>query len=147
MYWASVGDSRIYIIRGTQIQQVTKDHNYGLRLEQMKAAGRITEEEVTAARHKEALISFLGMGNVSLMDINTAPFEMQFGDVIMICSDGITKTLPDAQIRKIITAEEVKLEKKAEALITAATRMNTHSQDNTSVVLICYREKDIRENS
>ena len=65
----------------------------------------------------------------------------------MICSDGITKTLPDAQIRKIITAEEVKLEKKAEALITAATRMNTHSQDNTSVVLICYREKDIRENS
>lgn len=147
LYWASVGDSRIYIIRGTQIQQVTKDHNYGLRLEQMKAAGRITEEEVTAARHKEALISFLGMGNVSLMDINTAPFEMQFGDVIMICSDGITKTLPDAQIRKIITAEEVKLEKKAEALITAATRMNTHSQDNTSVVLICYREKDIRENS
>ncbi len=147
LYWASVGDSRIYIIRGTQIQQVTKDHNYGFRLEQMRDAGQITETEFMAARHKEALISFLGMGNVALMDINTAPFEMRFGDVVMICSDGITKTLPDAQIRKIITAEEVKLEKKAEALITAATRMNTHSQDNTSVVLICYRENDIRETS
>ena len=144
LYWASVGDSRIYIIRGTQIQQVTRDHNYKLRLDEMVAAGQISEEEAAAARHKEALISFLGMGNVSLMDINTVPFEMQFGDVIMLCSDGITKTLPDAQIRQIITADEVKPEQKAEALIEAAIHANTHSQDNTSVVLLCYQEKDIK---
>ena len=144
LYWASVGDSRIYIIRGTQIQQVTRDHNYKLRLDEMVAAGQISEEEAAAARHKEALISFLGMGNVSLMDINTVPFEMQFGDVIMLCSDGITKTLPDAQIRQIITADAVKPEQKAEALIEAAIHANTHSQDNTSVVLLCYQEKDIK---
>lgn len=144
LYWASVGDSRIYIIRGTQIQQVTRDHNYKLRLQEMVEAGQISLEEAAAAKHKEALISFLGMGNVSLMDINTAPFEMQFGDVIMLCSDGITKTLPDAQIRQIITADAVKPEQRAEALIEAAIHANTHSQDNTSVVLICYQEKDIK---
>lgn len=144
LYWASVGDSRIYIIRGGQIRQVTRDHNYGLRLQEMRAAGQITEAEFTAARHKEALISFLGMGNVSLMDINTTPFEMQFGDVVMLCSDGITKVLPDAQIRQIITADAVRPEDKAEALINAATRANTHSQDNTSVALLCYRERDIK---
>lgn len=144
LYWASVGDSRIYIIRGTQIQQVTRDHNYKLRLQEMVEAGQISPEEAAAAKHKEALISFLGMGNVSLMDINTAPFEMQFGDVIMLCSDGITKTLPDAQIRQIITADAVKPEQRAEALIEAAIHANTHSQDNTSVVLICYQERDIK---
>ena len=144
LYWASVGDSRIYIIRGTQIQQVTRDHNYKLRLQEMVEAGQISMEEAAAAKHKEALISFLGMGNVSLMDINTAPFEMQFGDVIMLCSDGITKTLPDAQIRQIITADAVKPEQRAEALIEAAIHANTHSQDNTSVVLICYQERDIK---
>lgn len=145
LYWASVGDSRIYIIRGNQIQQVTRDHNYELRLREMIAVGQITQKEFIAARHKEALISFLGMGNISLMDISTVPFEMQFGDVVMLCSDGITKTLPDAQIRRIITADAVKPEKKAEALIDAAIHVNTHSQDNTSVVLIYYQEKDIKD--
>lgn len=147
LYWASVGDSRIYIIRGTQIQQVTTDHNYWLQLQEMVAANQITQEEAMAARHKEALISFLGMGNISRMDINTVPFEMQFGDVIMLCSDGITKTLPDAQIRRIITADAVKPEKCAQALIDAAIHANTHSQDNTSVALICYQETAIKSNS
>lgn len=36
------------------------------------------------------------------MDINEQPFEMQFGDIVLLCSDGITKTLPDDQIRDII---------------------------------------------
>jgi serine/threonine protein phosphatase PrpC len=145
LYWASVGDSRIYIVRGSQIQQVTRDHNYWLRLQEMVAAGEMSQEDAMNARHKEALISYLGMGNVSLMDINTVPFEMQYGDVVILCSDGITKTLPDAQIRKIITADEVKPEQKAEALIDAATHANTHSQDNTSVVIICYQEREIKK--
>lgn len=143
LYWASVGDSRIYIIRGNQMQQVTRDHNYWLRLNEMVASGAMTMEEAMAQKKKEALISFLGIGNVSLMDINTSPFELRFGDVVMLCSDGITKTLPDEQIKTIITADAVKPEQKAEALVEAATHANSHSQDNTSVVLIHYQEKEI----
>lgn len=144
LYWASVGDSRIYIIRNHQMQQVTRDHNYWLRLQEKVAASQMTMEEAMAQRHKEALISYLGMGNVSLMDINTEPFTMQYGDMIMLCSDGITKTLPDAQIKKIILADEVKPAQKAEALVEAATHANSHSQDNTSVVLVHYEEVDIK---
>ena len=145
LYWASVGDSRIYIIRGRQIQQVTRDHNYWLRLKEKVDAGEITEEEAMANRKKEALISYLGIGNVSLMDINTEPFEMQYGDIVMLCSDGITKTLPDDQIKNIIIADAVKPEQKAEALVEAATHANSHSQDNTSVVLIHYEEVEIKK--
>lgn len=145
LYWASVGDSRIYIIRNHQMQQVTRDHNYWLRLQEKVAAGQMTMEEAMAQRHKEALISYLGMGNVSLMDINTEPFTMQYGDMIMLCSDGITKTLPDAQIKKIILADEVRPAQKAEALVEAATHANSHSQDNTSVVLVHYEEVDIKK--
>lgn len=145
LYWASVGDSRIYIIRGNQMQQVTRDHNYWLRLQEMVAAGQMTMEEAMSKRQKEALISFLGIGNVSLMDINTTPFELKYGDVVMLCSDGITKTLPDAQIKKIITDDAVKPEQKAEALVEAATHANSHSQDNTSVALIHYQEKNIKK--
>lgn len=143
LYWASVGDSRIYIIRGDQMRQVTRDHNYWLMLEGMIADGRITREEAMMKKQKEALISFLGIGNVSLMDINRKPFEMCPGDVVMLCSDGITKTLPDEQIKKIITDPAVKPEQKAEALVEAATHANSHSQDNTSVALIQYQEREI----
>ncbi len=146
LYWASVGDSRIYIIRNHQMHQVTRDHNYWLRLQEQVAAGAMTMEEAMAQRHKEALISYLGMGNVSLMDINTEPFEMQYGDMVMLCSDGITKTLPDTQIKQIILADAVKPEQKAEALVEAATHANSHSQDNTSVVLIHYEEVELKKN-
>lgn len=145
LYWASVGDSRIYIIRGNQMQRVTRDHNYRLHLQELVLTGQISEEEADATRQKEALISYLGMGNVSLMDINSQPFEMQYGDVVMLCSDGITKTLTDEQIKKIITADAVKPEQKAKALVDAATHMNSHSQDNTTVALIHYQERDIKE--
>lgn len=145
LYWASVGDSRIYIIRGNQMKQVTRDHNYWMRLQDMVAAGKMTMEEAKAKKQKEALISFLGIGNVSLMDINTTPFELKYGDVIMLCSDGITKTLSDVQIKKIITDDAVKPEKKAEALVEAATHVNSHSQDNTTVALIHFQEKDIKK--
>lgn len=145
IYWASVGDSRIYIIRGNQMQQVTRDHNYRLHLQELVLTGQISEEEADAMRQKEALISYLGMGNVSLMDINSQPFEMQYGDVVMLCSDGITKTLTDEQIKKIITADAVKPEQKAKALVDAATHINSHSQDNTTVALIHYQERDIKE--
>ena len=148
LYWASVGDSRIYIIRGGSMKQVTRDHNYWLRLQEMVAAGQMSQEEAMGKRQKEALISFLGIGNVSLMDINTQPFEMQTGDTVMLCSDGITKTLPDEQIKKIITADIVSLEEKAKTLVRAAITNNTHSQDNTSVALLQYRDMEIkRENT
>ncbi len=145
LYCASVGDSRIYMVRNHQMDQMTRDHNYGMKLDEMVAAGQITKEEAAAHRKKEALISFLGMGNVSLMDINYDPIPLQYGDMVMLCSDGVTKTLSDGQIKKIILADAVRPAQKAEALVEAATHANSHSQDNTSVVLIHFEEVDIKK--
>ena len=145
LYWASVGDSRIYIIRGSQMRQVTRDHNYWLRLQEMVANGQMTKEEAMAKRQKEALLSFLGIGNVNLMDVNTQPFEMQYGDVVMLCSDGITKTLSDEQIHGIIVSDIVSMEDKAKTLVNAAITGNTHSQDNTSVAILQYKESIINK--
>lgn len=143
LYWASVGDSRIYILRGTEMLQVTRDHNYMLRLQELVASGQMTLEEAQSKKQKEALISFLGMGNVTLMDVNQIPFEMQYGDIILLCSDGITKTLPDYQIRDIIQNDAVSMQEKAKILVEAATRENTRTQDNTSVAILQYIESII----
>lgn len=149
LYWASVGDSRIYIIREnnnqTEMRQITRDHNYWLRLQEMVAQGKMTQEEAMGKRQKEALISFLGIGNVSLMDISTEPILMQYGDIVMLCSDGITKTLPDHQIKSIILDDKNPIEQKAVQLVEAAIHGNTHSQDNTSVAILQYRESTINK--
>ena len=105
--------------------------------------GQMTLQEAQAKKQKEALISFLGIGNVTLMDINEQPFEMQFGDIVLLCSDGITKTLPDDQIRDIIKNDAVSMKEKAKILVEAAVRGNTHSQDNTSVAILQYVETEI----
>ena len=149
LYWASVGDSRIYIIREnnnqTEMRQITRDHNYWLRLQEMVAQGKMTQEEAMGKRQKEALISFLGIGNVSLMDISTEPIPMQYGDIVMLCSDGITKTLPDHQIKSIILDDKNPIEQKAVQLVEAAIHGNAHSQDNTSVAILQYRESTINK--
>lgn len=145
LYWASVGDSRIYIIHGENMWQVTRDHNYWLRLQEMVAAGQMTQEEAMGKRQKEALISFLGIGNISLMDIKAQPYELQIGDTVMLCSDGITKTLSDNQIREIIIGDIVSMEEKAKTLVRAAVTNNTHSQDNTSVAMIQFKEVEIKK--
>lgn len=145
LYWASVGDSRIYILRGNVMRQITRDHNYELCLREMVNSGQISPEEARAQRQKEALISFLGIGNVSLMDVNDQAFELQFGDVVLLCSDGVTKTLGDEQIRDILQNDAKSMEEKAKILVEAAIRTNTYSQDNTSVAILQYVNAEIKK--
>ncbi len=145
LYWASVGDSRIYILRGNEMKQVTRDHNYLLRLQEMVASGQMTLEQAQAQKQKEALISFLGIGNVSLMDINVQPFQLQIGDTVLLCSDGIPKTLSDDRIKAIMMSDTSSIQEKASTLVLAAIRENTHSQDNTSVAILQYNNINIKE--
>ena len=58
---------------------------------------------------------------------------------------GVSSKLRHALIKKIIIDDMVKPEQKAEALVEAATHANSHSQDNTSVAMIIYEEKDIKK--
>lgn len=145
LYWASVGDSRIYILRGNEMKQVTRDHNYLLRLQELVASGQMTLEQAQAQKQKEALISFLGIGNVSLMDINDQPFQLQIGDIVLLCSDGISKTLSDDRIKAMMQSSASSIEEKARTLVMAAVRENTRSQDNTSVAILQYNNINIKE--
>ena len=97
MYFLSVGDSKIYILRDNEILAVNREHNYRLSLDEKLKKGQITKEQYIAEEDQaEALISYLGMGNVSLMDINNEPFILQENDIVLLCSDGLYS---DCQIR------------------------------------------------
>lgn len=139
LYWASVGDSRIYIWHGGKIKQITRDHNYMMRLQEMVEQGLLSQEDANTNRQREALISFLGIGDVSLMDLNSDPFELQDGDIVLLSSDGMTKVLSEDQIADILQ-EEISVQEKARKLVETAVNINVRLQDNTTVAVLQYQK-------
>ncbi len=103
LYWVSVGDSRIYILRKDEFIQITEDHTYELALKENIKAGEITEQFYQEEIDKsEALISFLGAGELPLISSNETAFKLQSGDRIILMSDGLYKNLTEDYIKSII---------------------------------------------
>lgn len=139
MYFLSVGDSKIYILRENQIMAINREHNYRLSLDERLKYGQITEAQYRAEENQaEALISYLGMGNVSLMDINNEPFILQENDIILLCSDGLYKRLSNREIFEIIKYEEPDMDRAAKRLTDVVMMRTRKNQDNTSLVLMQY---------
>lgn len=104
LHWVSVGDSRIYIIRGKEMVQVTEEHNYKLHLNHLLKDGKISEEEYKEKIiDGDVLISFLGMGGVELVDVNSKPFILYQNDIVLLTTDGLCKVLEDEIIHCIIS--------------------------------------------
>ncbi len=140
--WLSVGDSKIYVIRKDEILPVNREHNYRLKLDEMLRNKEITPEEYAAEEGRaEALISFLGVGNLELMDINEVPFPLMDEDVILLCSDGLYKALEDELILGVVQLSLPNTQLAAKRLIDAVKEKKVKNQDNTSVVLIQYHTK------
>ena len=94
-------DSRIYLLREGELTCLTVDHNYELVLREYRAKGYISQEELAESlqdSRAQSLISYLGLGKKKIIDKNEAPLEMKEGDKIILCSDGLYKSLYESQI-------------------------------------------------
>ena len=137
LYWCSVGDSRIYLINEAGITQLTRDHNYQLVLEEKVGRGLIAAEAALNDPQRESLISFLGMGGVEVFDINQSPLAVKHGDTVLLCSDGLTKSLTDDEIKEVVMGNFGAVEEAARLLPIVAFDTGG-TKDNTSVVIIQY---------
>ncbi len=148
LYWLSVGDSRIYIIRDQEMSQVNREHNYRLTLQESLKSGLITREQYEEEEKKsqaDALISYLGISRLNLMDINRAPLKMMDGDIVLLCSDGLFKTLNDSQIMALVRDNDIDMDIAADRLCQMALSRRRGGQDNTSVLLLQYHKNDQQE--
>ncbi|MGH1342751.1 MAG: Stp1/IreP family PP2C-type Ser/Thr phosphatase [Nannocystales bacterium] len=93
-----VGDSRVYRIRGTQIQLLTEDHSLLNDYKRMKA---MSGEEAENFPHKNVVVRALGLAPHVFVDILVE--EYQQGDLYLLCSDGLTDMLDDETILATIT--------------------------------------------
>jgi protein phosphatase len=138
LYWGSVGDSRIYILRKGEIAQLTRDHNYSLTLMEQVGRQEISEQEARADPKKDALISFIGMDSLEIIDVSPSPFTLETGDVVLLCSDGLYKTLTDGEIAAIIFQHYGQVAETARILPLMTFDRGVSSQDNIAVILIQY---------
>lgn len=130
MYIGHIGDSRIYRIRKNIIRRITTDHSY---VETLVKDGTITREEAFYHPKKNMLIKALGCTEKIEPDITIKEFLP--GDVILMCSDGLTNMLKEDEIYNIIREDE---ENACGKLISKANELGGF--DNISVILISSKD-------
>lgn len=101
-YVANVGDSRMYLLRKNAMQQITKDHSF---VQQLVDAGSITPEE--AQHHTKKNVITRAIGSEMTIEVDTYTVDIQKDDWIILCSDGLTNLVPDAEIAAILQQEPV----------------------------------------
>ena len=126
-YVANVGDSRLYLIED-QILQITKDHSL---VAEMVRMGGLAKE--AARNHPEKNIITRAIGASRTVNVDFFTVELTTGDMILMCSDGLTNMLEDEEILSIIQTED-DIRSRAHALVKAAN--DNGGLDNIAVVLI-----------
>ena len=122
-----IGDSRCYRLRGSDFQQITKDHSL---LQEQIDAGLITPEQALTSSNKNLVTRALGVEDAVLLDVTE--HRVEDGDIYMMCSDGLSDMVRDHLIADIMLGH-TSLEEKGRQLIAAANEGG--GRDNISVVL------------
>lgn len=126
---AHVGDSRAYLFDGEVLCQITKDHSY---VQYLVEQHLLTAEEARNHPCQNMITRAVGMEQLEV-DVYTCAFAP--GQTLLLCTDGLTRTVPDADIRHILQ-KKGNADEKARALIDAA--LAGGGMDNISVIVAAY---------
>jgi serine/threonine protein phosphatase PrpC len=123
--WA--GDSRAYLLRGGRLVQISHDHSL---VQELVDAGALSPVE--ALHHPRANVITRAVGaDFSPLDLDKTSDRLRNGDRFLLCSDGVTKVLPDAELARLLASDDAS---PAERLIAAA--LDRNCDDNVTVVTV-----------
>lgn len=125
---AHVGDSRIYAVDSEGIKQVSIDHSF---VQELLSRGEITREFAENHPAKNYITRAVGTEDTLKVDVSVSDYK---GNVILICSDGLTNMLSDSQIKDIVN-ENDDLQTAADALVAFANKKG--GLDNITIVAFC----------
>jgi protein phosphatase len=131
----NIGDSRLYLIRDSEIRQITKDHTL---VGEQERRGILTREEARKHPQRHILTRALGTGENLRVDVHREKPEGQ--DLVLICSDGLHDMLDDSEILRIVKSiGDGSLYKIGMSLVLNANLAG--GMDNITVVLISFSAK------
>jgi serine/threonine protein phosphatase PrpC len=122
-----VGDSRAYLVRGEQMEQLTEDHSL---VNELLKSGRLSAEE--AHVHPQRSVITRAVGTDPEVDVDRFTIEADEGDVFLLCSDGLTDMVSDEEILELVDRHRDDLERAVKTLVAAANRGG--GEDNITAV-------------
>jgi protein phosphatase len=128
-YIAHVGDSRAYRFRSGTLTLLTKDHTL---IEKYLERGILTAESAKTHPERHVLTRALGVGTTVKPTI--AAFPILPEDLVLLCSDGLTKMLEDEDIRTLLAADKLDPAQVCNRLVAAA--LDRGGEDNVTVVVV-----------
>jgi protein phosphatase len=124
----NVGDSRCYRLRNRRLEQITQDHSL---VEEQVRLGRMTPAEARRSPLRNVITRALGTENRVAPDV--FELEAEPGDLFLLCSDGLTHELADAQIESLLNAD-IPLDELCNCMVEAAKKAGGH--DNITCLLV-----------
>jgi len=137
LHFISVGDSRIYLLRGEKLLQLNHEHTYGALLRERAARGEIDPEEPYINPRRDALTAYIGMGALKRIDRSERPISLQPGDKVLLCSDGVFNALGEDALISALSGEAAQAAAQIEEAVLAQELSN---QDNFTGVILEWRD-------
>lgn len=136
--WAAhVGDSRLYRLRGSKLEQITEDHTW---ISRAVKAGHLTLDQ--ARNHPWRHVLSQCLGRQDLQEIDIQPVDVQPSDRLLLCSDGLTEELSDSSISSHLKSIRA-CDQAAQTLVNAAK--DKGGRDNITVVIVAIDARDRAE--
>ena len=124
---ANIGDSRAYLYRNGRFVQITEDHSL---VNELVRSGELTPEEAKNFPRKNLITRSLGVAPDVEPDVDT--YDLIPGDMLLLCSDGLSKTVDDSQMAQVMSSQ-LSLQQKADRLIELANEAG--GPDNISALI------------
>lgn len=136
-FWAHVGDSRVYHVRGGKVLERTRDHSH---VELLVREGLISAGQMQSHPLRNFVESCLGGDSILPEMTVSARKALQRGDVLLVCTDGFWSGLEDAGIGGAFAANETPLREALRALASQALKTTGDASDNTSAAALRFLE-------
>ncbi len=130
VYIANVGDSRCYLCSKNRVNQITTDHSY---VQTLVDSGKITPEEAESRADKNILLRAVGCEEE--LKVDTFKLTIKKGDVLVLCSDGLSGVMSDKDIREIVM-QDSSVEVVVKTLVDEAYKKG--STDNITAVIVKF---------
>ena len=135
---AHVGDSRAYLMRGGDMNAITEDHSL---VAELVRSGDLTRDQ--AAEHPQKNLITRALGADEEVDVDTAILPIEAGDRILLCSDGLSDMVSEAEISELLADSPDDPERVARGLLSAA--LEAGGNDNITIVVVDVKEQPARE--
>lgn len=130
---AHVGDSRVYLMRDGELTQLTSDHSW---INEQIQSGVISADQ--ARSHPLRNVVTRALGGKQDLQVDMQTHRMRAGDVLLLCSDGLTTMLPDEEIARVMASHGGDITAGARALVDAANARG--GEDNITVLLLKFEQ-------